>query len=111
MPKKHKLSSLSVAVGTVFTAGMLTSGAASAESNPFGYADLSSGYMVATGEGAKGEGEGSCGGKRKAEGEGNCGGKKKAEGEGSCGGKKEQGQGRKQGQEGKCGEGKCGGNM
>lgn len=104
MAEKHKLSSLSVAAGTVFAAGILASGAANAGAadNPFGFSDLSSGYRIATGEGEKAGGEGNCGGKMKAEDEG---------GYDSKDSKKEQAQEGKQEQEGKCGEGKCGGNM
>jgi uncharacterized low-complexity protein len=92
MSKKPMFLPLSVAVGTVLTAGVLTSEVINAKSNPFGYADLSSGYMVAA-EGSEqaGSGEERSGEKAKDE--------------------KEQSQESKKTQEGKCGEGKCGGNM
>ncbi|WOJ95510.1 hypothetical protein R0137_09600 [Congregibacter brevis] len=108
---------LAAALGAAFLASAIAP-MASADVNPFGAQQLSSGYDLASfaqqpegkcGEGKcgaeKSEGEGKCGegkcGGEKSESEGSCGGDK-AEGEGSCGGDKAEG-------EGKCGEGKCGG--
>ena len=85
-------------ISTALAGGLLAGGVAQADSNPFGYEELPSGYMIATKRHKEGRcGEGKCGemkGKkddckkdRKMK-EGKC-------GEGKCG-------------EGKCGEGKCG---
>ncbi|HBS27112.1 MAG TPA: hypothetical protein DD827_08310, partial [Gammaproteobacteria bacterium] len=60
---------------TALAGSLAFSGAASADANPFGLTDLSSGYQVAM-EGKCGEGK--CGGD-KAKAEGKC-------GEGKCGG-------------------------
>jgi uncharacterized low-complexity protein len=98
MSKKSIFFPLSVAVGTVLTAGVLTSEVINAESNPFSYSDLSSGYRVAAREGEKIGSREECG-------------SEKARDEEKCKDRKEQSQGSKEAQEGKCGEGKCGGNM
>lgn len=82
-------------IGTALATGsLLIGGVAQAESNPFGYQELSSGYMIAAGHKEGRCGEGRCGEKKR---KGDCKdkGKKKAMKEGHCG-------------EGKCGEGKCG---
>jgi len=105
-------TTIALAASAVLTAGIaLSPTLASADTNPFASAELSSGYMQL----AEGKcGEAKCGAdKKKAEGkcgEAKCGADKKAEGscgadkadkEGSCGEDKAE-------KEGKCGEGKCG---
>jgi uncharacterized low-complexity protein len=99
MSKKPIFFPLSVVMGTALTAGMLTNEVINAESNPFGYADLSSGYMITAREDEK-----------TASGGGECDGEM-TKNEGECKERKEQSQKSKEAQEGKCGEGKCGGNM
>jgi uncharacterized low-complexity protein len=103
MDKRNIKEPLAAALGSAFAVTLAASPVASADANPFGMSELSSGYMQVAegkcGEGKKAE-EGKCGGEKKAE-EGKCGGEKKAE-EGKCGGEKKT-------EEGKCGEGKCGG--
>jgi len=91
MSNKVKLKPVAAVLGTTFVVSMAASPVANAADNPFQMNELSSGYMVAEGEGNCGEGK--CGDKGEGEGEGKC-------GEGKCGDK---GEG-----EGKCGEGKCG---
>jgi uncharacterized low-complexity protein len=106
---KKNVTPLAAAIGTAFALS-IAAAPASADVNPFGMTELSSGYQQV----AEGKcGEGKCGGKPAAKteeakcGEGKCGGKpaeKATEegkcGEGKCGTKKP---------EAKCGEGKCGG--
>jgi len=75
--KQPTLSPLTIALSSTLIAGSLMAGAASADANPFGMTELSSGYQVAM-EGKCGEGK--CGGD-KADKEGKC-------GEGKCGGSK-----------------------
>lgn len=93
--------SLAVAMGATFAAALTAAPVASADSNPFGMSELSSGYMQLAAD------EGKCGAKE-AKPEGKCGeGKMKTEGkcgEGKCGEKRKM-------HEGKCGEGKCGEGM
>jgi uncharacterized low-complexity protein len=109
-----KINKTAFVVGTSVIAGLSSTGV-SADSNPFGVLELSSGYMNlaeadavmegadAVQEGAKKMKDGACG-------EGKCGGKKadaavdKAK-EGKCAGKMED---KAKAKEGKCGEGKCG---
>lgn len=100
MTTKKTFNSTLTLAATALAGTMAFSGAASADANPFGLTDLSSGYQVAM--------EGKCGGdKAKGDcGEGKCGGDK-AKGEGKCGGDKAKSDAK--GGEGKCGEGKCGG--
>jgi len=81
------ITPVAIVVGAALTGGLSMANLANAAENPFGAAQLESGYMMLAGA----ETEGKCG-------EGKCGNKG---GEGSCGGDK--------GGEGKCGEGKCGG--
>ena len=116
-------TTIALAASAVLTAGIaLSPTLASADTNPFASAELSSGYMQL----AEGKcGEAKCGAdKKKAEGkcgEAKCGADKKAEGscgadkadkEGSCGEDKADKEGScgedKAEKEGKCGEGKCG---
>ena len=75
--------------------GTLALGSASAAGNPFGIAELDSGYMHLA------QAEGKCGGEKSAT-EGKC-------GEGKCGGDTAAAASEKAATEGKCGEGKCGG--
>jgi uncharacterized low-complexity protein len=95
MHKTRDLKPVSAAVGAAFAGTMLLGGAVNAAENPFGLAELGSGYMQV----ASNHMEGKCGG-AKSTAEGNCGGAKPAA-EGKCGGAKPAA-------EGKCGEGKCG---
>ncbi|MCJ8271778.1 MAG: hypothetical protein MJK04_20560 [Psychrosphaera sp.] len=107
-------TTIALAASAVLTAGIaLSPTLASADTNPFASAELSSGYMQL----AEGKcGEAKCGAdKKKAEGkcgEAKCGADKKAEAEGTCGGDKTSegkcGEEKKADKEGKCGEGKCG---
>ncbi len=111
---KKEMKPVAMAVGAALAISLAGVSVAKAETSPFSMSSLSSGYMVALGEGScggdKGE-EGSCGGDKGEE--GSCGGDKGEEG--SCGGDKgEEGsdageEGEEKGEEGKCGEGKCGG--
>ncbi|MBA3581679.1 MAG: hypothetical protein H0W44_04415 [Gammaproteobacteria bacterium] len=121
MNHKNKLSPIASALGVTLLAS-LAAAPVSAEQNPFGMTEMSSGYMVAGAEGKCGEGK--CGAKKKDDakhaegkcGEGKC-------GEGKCGADKKAGSDTKQGVagkggaeaktavEGKCGEGKCGADM
>lgn len=102
-------TTIALAASAALTAGLaLSPTIASADTNPFASAELSSGYMQL----AEGKcGEAKCGADKK-EGEGKCGeakcGADKAEGEGKCGEAK-CGAEKKADKEGKCGEGKCGG--
>ena len=80
-----QLSTLSLAIGSVFAVSMLVAPVAQAADNPFGMQQLSSGYLVAD---AKAK-DGKCG-------EGKCGDKKAADAKGA------------KAADGKCGEGKCG---
>jgi uncharacterized low-complexity protein len=128
MDKKLDKKALAAAVGSVFVVSLATAPIASADSNPFGMSELSSGYMQVAdshmGKGKEGQcGEGKCGGE-KAKKEGQCGeGKAAKEGqcgegkpakEGQCGGEKAKKEGNcggkemPKGKEGQCGEGKCG---
>jgi len=97
-------TTIALAASAVLTAGIaLSPTLASADTNPFASAELSSGYMQL----AEGKcGEAKCGADKK-EAEGKCGeakcGADKADKEGSCGEDKAD-------KEGKCGEGKCGAN-
>jgi len=101
-----KLTPVAAALGTAFALSVATSPVAADSANPFGMADLVSGYSVAMGDKpAEGKcGEGKCGEGKKAAGEAKCGAKKTESkcGEGKCGGDKKK--------EAKCGEGKCGAN-
>ena len=87
-------TTIALATSAVLTAGLaLSPTLASADTNPFASAELSSGYLQLA--------EGKCGDNKNAEGK--CG-EKKAEGkcgEAKCGADKKKA-------EGKCGEGKCG---
>lgn len=92
---KAKKTTLSLAVGTAFAAGMIAMPAA-AENNPFAMQQLQNGYMVADNHAKPADAkaaEGKCGGKKEAD--------MKAK-EGKCGNKAKM-------KDGKCGEGKCGG--
>jgi len=82
-----KLTSLSLAIGSVFAVSLVAAPVANAASNPFGMQQLNSGYLVADAKAA----DGKCGDKKAAEAK--CGDKKAAEAK-----KKD----------GKCGTGKCG---
>lgn len=92
MSKKVEKKPLAMALGTAVAAS-LSSGMASAEVNPFGMSELSSGYMaVAEAEEGKG-GEMKCGASMMKDGEMKCGANmmQKSEekmGEGSCAGNK-----------------------
>jgi uncharacterized low-complexity protein len=97
MSTKTSLKPLAAAIGATLVTSMTGVTAASAQQNPFGLTQLSSGYMVAD------MAEGKCGGRAGAEGkkmegkktEGKC-------GEGKCGANKMEGKAK----EGTCGEGK-----
>jgi len=89
MSKKSAIKPLVAAVGAAMATSLVAVPTASADANPFGMTELSSGYMVA------GSAEGKCGGA--------MGGDDKRATEGKCGGAKAK-------EEGKCGEGKCGEN-
>ncbi|MGH8651267.1 MAG: hypothetical protein ACREYE_03345 [Gammaproteobacteria bacterium] len=100
MEKKTALRPISAAIGATFVVSMATAPIASAADNPFGFNELSGGYLLA--EQAAG-GEGKCGEGKCAEGK--CSGKasgcdKAAKGEKAAEGKCA---------EGKCAEGKCSG--
>ena len=86
---KSILNPLAIAVSTTLAGGLVGLSTASADTNPFGMTELSSGYTVAMEEGKCGAnkkaGEGKCGGDKAKEGK--CGANKKA-GEGKCGGSK-----------------------
>ncbi len=95
---------LTVALSTVFAAGLALSNAAVASNNPFA-AQNTQGVQLAADDAKEGKcGEGKCGGDKAKKdgkcGEGKCGGDKKKDGK--CGGDKAK-------KDGKCGEGKCGG--
>jgi uncharacterized low-complexity protein len=99
---------LSVALGTVFAAGLALSNAAVASNNPFAAQNAQGVQLAADTKDAAKEGateEGKCGGD-KAKKDGKCGGDKAKKdgkcGAGKCGGDKAK-------KDGKCGEGKCGG--
>ena len=96
--KKIKLTPLAAALGTTLAVSLSASPMANAAGNPFSMNELSSGYMIAEGEGTCGDmgGEASTGGTETKAEEGKC-------GEGKCGEKRKA-------HEGKCGEGKCGAN-
>ena len=108
-------TTIALAASAVLTAGLVLSPTlASADTNPFASAELSSGYMqLAEGKCGEKMKEAKCGGEKKAEGkcgdkmkEAKCGEEKKAEGkcgEAKCGADKKKA-------EGKCGEAKCGAN-
>ena len=108
-------TTIALAASAVLTAGLaLSPTLASADTNPFASAELSSGYMqLAEGKCGENMKEAKCGGDKKAEGkcgdkmkEAKCGEDKKAEGkcgEAKCGADKKKA-------EGKCGEAKCGAN-
>ena len=87
-----KLSTLSLAIGSVFAVSLIAAPVAKAAGNPFGMQQLNSGYLVADAKAA----DGKCGDKKDHDGK--CGDKKAADGK--CGDKKAK--------DGKCGEGKCG---
>jgi uncharacterized low-complexity protein len=103
---------LSIALGAAFVTSLATAPIVSADANPFGMSELSSGYMVVA-DNHEGKAEGKCGegkcGENKAKKEGKCGegkcgeGMKKAkDAEGKCGEKDAKGE-----KEGSCGEGKA----
>ena len=103
--KKIALTPIAAALGTTFAVTLSTSPLVNAAENPFSMNELSSGYMVAEGEGKCGamEDTASKKGDSASKGtavdtsaEGKC-------GEGKCGEKRKA-------HEGKCGEGKCGAN-
>ena len=102
--KKSRLTPIAAALGTTFAVSLSASPLVNAAENPFSMNELSSGYMVAEGEGTCGdmgettatEGEGATDETTAKGEEGKC-------GEGKCGEKKKA-------HEGKCGEGKCGAN-
>ena len=109
-------TTIALAASAVLTAGLaLSPTLASADTNPFASAELSSGYMQLAegkcGENMKKDHEAKCGENMKKEAEGKCGENKNAEGkcgedknaEGKCGADKKKA-------EGKCGEAKCGAN-
>jgi len=118
-------TTIALAASAVLTAGIaLLPSLASADTNPFAAAELSSGYMqlaegkcgemkgdkeAKCGEEMKGEHEAKCGEDMKTEKEGKCGENMKTEKEGKCGEAK-CGADKKTKKEGKCGEGKCGAN-
>ncbi|MGH6635475.1 MAG: hypothetical protein ACRED0_04870 [Gammaproteobacteria bacterium] len=89
MQKKTALRPISAAIGATFVVSMATAPIANAADNPFGFNELSGGYLLA--EQAAG-GEGKCA-------EGKC-------AEGKCSGGAKEGPGEKAA-EGKCAEGKC----
>ncbi|MGH8607122.1 MAG: HvfA family oxazolone/thioamide-modified RiPP metallophore [Gammaproteobacteria bacterium] len=95
MKKRAALRPISAAIGATFVVSMATIPIANAADNPFGFNELSGGYLLAEQEaGAEGKcAEGKCA-------EGKCSGGAKegpaAAAEGKCG-------------EGKCAEGKCSG--
>ena len=91
-----KLTTLSLAIGSVFAVTLVAAPAANAASNPFGMQQLNSGYLVADAKAADGKcGEGKCGAKKDAKAaDGKCGDKKAADGK--CGDKKAA--------DGKCGD-------
>jgi len=95
MKKSPIRTAMGMALGTAMIGALSVSTNASADASPFQMKTLSSGIVVAGGEGRCGEGK--CGGSKKTK-EGKC-------GEGKCGSKKSS----KKSMEGKCGEGKCGG--
>ena len=113
MSKKVPMKPVAVALGAIFAGSLASTVAAGA--NPFGFKDLSSGYMQLAAAHAPKDpearcGAGKCGGDKKMEdgkcGAGKCGGDKKSDcgkcGAGKCGGDKKM-------EDGKCGAGKCGG--
>ena len=86
-----KLSTLSLAIGSVFAVSLIAAPAAKAAGNPFGMQQLNSGYLVADAKAA----DGKCGDKKGAKdhdgkcGEGKCGDKMGAKDlDGKCGDKK-----------------------
>ncbi len=87
--KKRALRPTSVAIGATFMVSMATIPIANAADNPFGFNELSGGYLLAE---QKAGGEGKCA-------EGKC-------AEGKCSGAAKEGPGEKAA-EGKCAEGKC----
>lgn len=89
MEKKTALRPISAAIGATFVVSMATAPIAAAADNPFGFNELSGGYLLA--EQAAGK-EGKCA-------EGKC-------AEGKCSGKASGTEGEKAA-EGKCAEGKC----
>lgn len=120
MSSKRNMKPLALAVSTALCGSMIALSSVQAETNPFGMADLSSGYMVAGMKGKEGKcGEGKCGMKMMdADGDG-----KVTKEEFMSGHEKKfsmidkNGDGvidaneRKMKMQGKCGEGKCGGGM
>ncbi len=110
-------TTIALAASAVLTAGLaLSPTLASADTNPFASAELSSGYMqLAEGKCGENMKEAKCGGDKKAEGkcgdkmkEAKCGEDMKADHEAKCGAEmKEKAENMK---EGKCGEAKCGAN-
>jgi len=126
MSSKRNMKPLALAVGTALCGSIIALSSVQAETNPFGMADLSSGYMVAGMKEGK-CGEGKCGGSMKGK-EGKCGMKMMdADGDGKItkeefmsghekmfSMKDKNGDGVIDASErkmmmGKCGEGKCGG--
>lgn len=106
---KTPRSTLSLAIGTTALVSTLAaSPIVTADSNPFSFNDLGSGYMVADHGGDKTKKDGSCG-------ESKCGDKKAAKkvkkdgsnGESKCGDKKAR-KVEKKSKDGSCGESKCG---
>ena len=95
--KKINLTPIAAALGTTLAVSLSASPMVNAAGNPFSMNELSSGYMVAEGEGTCGDMGGdkaAAGGTETKAEEGKC-------GEGKCGEKRKM-------HEGKCGEGKCG---
>jgi len=103
---KKTIKPVAGAIGAAIAGSMMLAGGASATSNPFGMAELGSGYMQV----ASADMEGKCGGNMKAKPmEGKCGGNMKAKPmEGKCGANMKSGTAKKK--DGKCGTGKCGSN-
>ncbi|MCG6868821.1 MAG: hypothetical protein LJE91_08875 [Gammaproteobacteria bacterium] len=87
MSKKSAIKPLVAAVGAAMATSLVAVPTASADANPFGMTELSSGYRVAGAEGK-------------------CGGNKSTPDKSASEGKSGEGKSVK---EGKCGEGKCGG--
>jgi uncharacterized low-complexity protein len=100
--KKINKSPLAAAMGAAFISTVAAS-AVNAEANPFGMAELSSGYMQVAAESSQKAGEMSCGA--------NMGGMTKPKAaEGACAGNKKPAAETKAA-DGKCGAGKCGAMM
>ena len=98
MSKKPVLTTIGAAVA----GSLLMTGAAHADSNPFGLSELNGGYAQLASNHTEGKcGAGKCGGAMEKGAEGKC-------GAGKCGGS---GGAMEKGAEGKCGAGKCGAGM